>query len=160
MLGKNLRQKVRKNVFYINTNVVTKKWGVKNARNNFSINRRIVRTKNVGKKIVVIKCEKRFLYSHECREQKIVGKKRAKHFSINARIVREIYFAKKNCGKKVRKNVLHIHTNVVTKMYWLINARNNFYKNAGIVRAKNGKKSSETSAKKVFYNHTNIVTKK
>ena len=35
-----------------------------------------MRAKNVGKKIVGKKCEKRFLYSHEYRELKIDGKTR------------------------------------------------------------------------------------
>jgi len=68
-------KKVRKNVFYIHTNIVTKNWGEINARNNFSRNIRILRTKNVGKKIVAKKCEKRFLYSHEYRDKKVGGKK-------------------------------------------------------------------------------------
>ena len=75
---------------------MTKKWGVKKARNNFSRNTRIVRTKNVGKKIVVIKCENRFLYSHECRDQKIWGKKHAKQFLQKRRKC-----ASKKCGKKI-----------------------------------------------------------
>jgi len=50
MWGKNRRKELRKNVFYIHTNVVTKIKGVKNARNNFSRNARIVRAKNVVKK--------------------------------------------------------------------------------------------------------------
>jgi len=41
---------------------------------------RIVRAKNVGKKIVAKKCEKLFLYSHEYRDKKWEGKKRAKQF--------------------------------------------------------------------------------
>jgi len=40
------------------------------------------------------------------------------------------------------------------------NARNNFYRNTRIVRAKNvGKKSTEKVRKTVFYIRTNIVTK-
>ena len=39
MRAKNVMKKIvgksEKNVFYIHTNVVTKKWGGKNARNNF-----------------------------------------------------------------------------------------------------------------------------
>jgi len=52
-----------KKVFYIHTDIVTKKLG-KNARYNFSRNTRIVRGKNVGKKIVGKKCEKNFFYIH------------------------------------------------------------------------------------------------
>ena len=35
MLKKNRLEKVRKHDFYKHTNIVTKKWGEKNARNNF-----------------------------------------------------------------------------------------------------------------------------
>ena len=69
---------MQKAFFYIHTNIVTKKWGEQNARNNFSRNTLIVRAKNVGKKIVGKRCEKRFLYSHEYRDQKIGGTKRSK----------------------------------------------------------------------------------
>ena len=52
-------KKCKKNVFYIYTNIVTQKGG-KNARNKFSRNTRIVRAKNVGKKIVGIMGRKVF----------------------------------------------------------------------------------------------------
>jgi len=77
--GKNRLIKVRKNVFYIQTNIVTKIWG-KNARNNFSRNTRIVRAKSVAKKIIGKKSEKRFLYLLEYHDQKMAGKKRTKQF--------------------------------------------------------------------------------
>ena len=48
--------------------------GGKNARNNFSRNTLIVRAKT-GKKIVGKKREKRFLYSHKYRYQKMGGEK-------------------------------------------------------------------------------------
>jgi len=57
---KNRWKKVRKHVFYIHTNIVTKKWGEKNARNNFSRNTQIVREKTVRKKIVGKNFEKTF----------------------------------------------------------------------------------------------------
>ena len=60
MLEKNSWEKVRKKVFYIHTNIVTKKWGENNARNNFSSNTSIVRAKNVEKKFVAKNCEKTF----------------------------------------------------------------------------------------------------
>ena len=59
MLEKNRRKKVREMYFYIHANIVTKN-GVKNARNNFSRNTQIVRSKNVRKKIVEKKCLSRF----------------------------------------------------------------------------------------------------
>jgi len=68
----------------------------KKARNNFSINTRLVRAKNVGKKIVSIGCEKFFIYSHEFREQKMGGKKRETIFPEKTPIV-----PAKNVGKKI-----------------------------------------------------------
>ena len=47
---KNRLEKVRKHVFYKHTNIVTKKWGEKNARKKFSKNTRIGYPKIVGKK--------------------------------------------------------------------------------------------------------------
>ena len=58
--GKNRPEKVRKEVFYEHTNIVTKKWGEKNARNFFSKNTRISRDKNDGKKTCWKKCENMF----------------------------------------------------------------------------------------------------
>ena len=94
MLGQKSSEKVQKNVFYIHTNIVTKKWGQKNARNNFSRNTRIVRAKNVGKKIVCKKANKRFLYSHEYRDQKWGQKNARINFFRNTR-----YLRAKNFGK-------------------------------------------------------------
>ena len=76
MFEKN-RRKSAKNVFYIHTNIVTKKWREKTRETNFSRNTRIVRSKNVGKKIVGKSAKNLFLYSHEYRDQKMgAGKKR------------------------------------------------------------------------------------
>jgi len=50
--------------------------GGKKARNNFSRNTRMVRTKNVAKKIVAKNCEKIVLYAHEYGDQKMGGKTR------------------------------------------------------------------------------------
>ena len=85
---------------------------------------RIVLEKNIGKKIVGKKCKKRFLYSHEYRDQKNVGKKRAKRFFQKTRIVLAKRLGKSR--KKVRKNVIYIHTNIVTKKWREIDARNIF----------------------------------
>jgi len=79
---------VRINVFYFHTNIVTKKWGQKNERNNFYRNTRIERAKNVGKKSSVKSAKKRFLYSHEYRDEKIRTKNARNNFSRNTRIVR------------------------------------------------------------------------
>ena len=96
MLGKNRRKQVRKKVFYNHTNIVTKKWGVKNAPKIFYRNARTVRAKNMGKKIVVKKVRKNVFYIHTNVLTKIKGVKNARNnFSRNARIVRA-----KNVGKK------------------------------------------------------------
>ena len=56
---KDRSEKGRKNVFYIHTNIVTQKMGGGKTRETiFFRNTRIVRAKNVGKKIVRIKGEK------------------------------------------------------------------------------------------------------
>ena len=55
---------MRKTFFYIHTNIVTKKWGEQNARNNFSRNTLIPRAKNVWEKNVGKKGEKRLFYIH------------------------------------------------------------------------------------------------
>jgi len=60
MLGKNSSGKIPKNFFLYSHEYRDQKMGGKNARNNFSRNTRIVREKNVGKKIVGKKCEKGF----------------------------------------------------------------------------------------------------
>ena len=95
MFGKKSTEKSAKNVFYIHTNVVTKKWGGKTRVTIFQ-KKRIVRSKNVGKKIVGKRCEKRFLYSHEYRDQKIGGIKRGNYFCRNTLLVRA-----KNVWKKI-----------------------------------------------------------
>ena len=76
---KNRRKKLRKKVFYIHTNIVTKNGG-KNERNNISRNTPIMREKYVGKKSLEKSAKTRFLYSHEYRDQKMGVKERAKQF--------------------------------------------------------------------------------
>ena len=68
MLGKTM-QNMRKNVFNIHTNIVTKKWGGKNTRNNFSSNTRIVGEKMIRKNVGSC-AKKSSLYSHEYRVKK------------------------------------------------------------------------------------------
>jgi len=75
LLEKNLRERVQKKVFYIHTNIVTKKGGKKGALQFFYKHTNSA-SKKVGKKIVGKKCEKKFLYSHEYHDQKMVGKTR------------------------------------------------------------------------------------
>ena len=59
--GKNRPEKVRKHIFYENTNIVTKKWGGENARKFFSKNTRILRDLNDGKKSSGKSAKTRFL---------------------------------------------------------------------------------------------------
>ena len=59
MLGKNCSKKVPKNVFYIHTKIVTKKWGEKTREKIFPEHTYSIR-KNVGKQIFGKKCEKTF----------------------------------------------------------------------------------------------------
>jgi len=88
--------------------------GGKNARNNFSRNILILRAKNVGKKIVGKSAKNVFLYSHEYRDQKMEGKKRAKQFFQKHTNSASKKVGEKNVGKSA-KNVFYIHTNIVIK---------------------------------------------
>ena len=67
---------------------------------------------------------------------------------------------RKNRGKKVQKCFLYSHEYRDQKIAEQKRAKQ-FSRSTRIVRAKKfGKKSSEKSAKNVFYLNTNIVTKK
>ena len=65
--------KIVKTRFLYSQEYRDQKLGGKNARNNFSRNTRIVRAKNVGKKIVSKKCENTFFIFTLIREQKMGG---------------------------------------------------------------------------------------
>ena len=91
---------MRKTFFYIQTNIVTKKWGQQNARNNFSRNTLIVRAKNIGQKIVGKKCEKRIFIFTRISLPKNGGENARNNFSRNTRIVRTKNVGKKIVGKK------------------------------------------------------------
>jgi len=73
--------------------------GGKKARNNFSRNTRMVRTKNVAKKIVAKNCEKIVLYAHEYGDQKMGGKNARNYFSKNTPIERAKNVRKKSSEK-------------------------------------------------------------
>ena len=60
-MEKNRMEKVQKHVFYKHPNIVTKKWGEKNARKFFSRNTRISRVINDGKKSNGKSAKTRFL---------------------------------------------------------------------------------------------------
>ena len=93
MLGKKSSQKIAKNVFLYSHEYRDQKMGGKNVRNNFSRNTRIVRAKNVGKKIVGKKWEKSLSYSHEYRDQKRGENNPRNNFSRYTPIVRAKNFS-------------------------------------------------------------------
>ena len=66
-----------------------KKWGEKNARNNFSGNTRIVPAKNVGKKSSEKSAKNVFLYSHKYRDQKMGGKSAKQFFQKHTNSARK-----------------------------------------------------------------------
>jgi len=123
-MGTKSSEKSAKNVFYIHTNIVTKKWGGKNARDNFSRNTRIVRAKIVGKNRMKKVRKNDFLYLHEYGDQKMGEKKRETIFHEHT------YSAGKKCWEKLSvkggKKVFYIHTNIVTKKWRERNARKIF----------------------------------
>ena len=133
----------------------------KNSRNNFSRNTRIVQEKNVWKNSSEKRAKNVFLYSHEYRDQKMGGTKRAKQFFQKHTNSASKKFWGINRRKDVRKNFF-IYTRIsLPKNEGGKNARNNFSRNTRIVCAKMlGKKSSEKSGITFFYIHTNIVIKK
>ena len=76
---KNCRKKLRKKVFYIHTNIVTKNGGEKRAKQFLQKHTNNARKICWGKKSLEKSSKTRFLYSHEYHDQKM-GKKRAKQF--------------------------------------------------------------------------------
>jgi len=78
MLGKNRRKKVRKSVFYIRKNIVTKKLG-KETRDTFFQKHTNSATKKCWEKNRQKEFQKSvFLNKHEYRTKKLGGKKHAK----------------------------------------------------------------------------------
>jgi len=162
-VGKKIVWKKGEKTFFIFTRITRPKKGGKNARYNFSRNTRIVRAKMLGKRSSGKRAKKRFLYSHEYRDQKRGQKKRVKQFfqkltnsagkkcwekdrrekgRINLFLYSHEYRdPKKRQGGKRAKQVFQIHTNSSSKKCW-------------------EKDRGEKGRKNVFYIHTNIVTKK
>jgi len=159
MLRKKLSEKVPKNVFCIDTNIMPKKMRGKNTRNNFSRTTQIVRAKYVGTKFVSKCAKKRFLQSYECREKK-GGKNREKFFPEHMNCIR------KNVGKKIFgkkcETTFFIFTRISLQKWVGNNARNKFYRRTRIVPTKNfGKKLRRKKVRKMFfYIHPKVVTKK
>ena len=81
----------------------------------------------LGKKSSEKNAKKLFLYSHEYRDQKMVGKNARNNFSRNTRIVRAKNVGKKIVGKKGEKRFLYSHEYRDQKMGSGKQARNNFY---------------------------------
>ena len=133
MLVKNRRKKVRKR-FFISHEYRELKMGGRNARNNFSRNTRIVRSKNFGQKIVGKKVRKMFFYIHTNTVKKNGWEKKARNnFSRNTRIVRAKNVGEKIFGKKCEKRFFYSHEFRDQKMGGE-NARNSFSRNTLIVR--------------------------
>jgi len=107
--------------------------------------------------------KKRFLYSHEYRDQKmgVGGGIHAKKFFQKHTNSANKKFWEKNRLIKVRKNVFNIHTKIVTKKWGGTNARNNFSRSIRIMRGKCWEKNCRKKVREMFfYIHTNIATKK
>ena len=81
MLGKNRLKKMRKNVFCIHTNIVTKNGDKKMHESICPETHDFLRAKNVGKKSSVKSAKNRFLYTHEYHDQNMGTKKCTKQFS-------------------------------------------------------------------------------
>ena len=97
-----------------------------------------------------------FLYSHEYRDQKMGGEKRAKLYSRNTLIVRAKNVGKKSSEKSTKNVFLHSHEYRDQKMGGK-NARNYFSRNTLLVRAKNvGKKIIGKKCEKRFFIFTRI----
>ena len=77
MLGIKSSEKSAKNVFYIHTNIVTKKWGEKTHETIFPETHELCEQIMLGKKTSEKSAKNGFLYSHEYRDQKM-GEKSAK----------------------------------------------------------------------------------
>ena len=117
MLGKNRLINVRKHVFYIHTNIVTKKLGGERAKQFFQKNTNSASKKKLGKKSSQKSAKTRFLYSHGNRDQQMWGKKHAKQFFQKHTISASKICWEKDRLKKLRKHVFHIHINIVTKKW-------------------------------------------
>ena len=104
MFGKKSSEKSEKNVFLYSHKYRYQKMGGKNARNNFSRNTRIVRTKN-GKKSSEKSEKNFFLYSHEYHYQKMGAIKSAKQFFQKHTNSASKKSWKKKSSEKSAKNV-------------------------------------------------------
>jgi len=86
-------------------------------------------------KIVAKSEKKRFLYSHEYRDQEIGRKKARNNFSRNTQMVRAKMLRKKSSQKRAKKRFLYSHEFRDEKIGGK-NARNNFSRNTRMVKEK------------------------
>ena len=134
MLGKKSSEKSAKKNFYIHTNIVTNKRGVKRAKQIFR-NTRILRSKMFGKNRRK-KGRKNVFYFHtNIITKKCVEKNVRNNFFRNTRIVRAKNVGKKSSGKSAKKRFLCSH--VYRDPKGGENARKQFSRNTRIVHAKN-----------------------
>ena len=103
---------MRKNVFYIHTNIVNQKGGKESATQVFQKH-----TNSACKKCSERKSrnnvQKRFLYSHEYRDQKM-GEKTSE--TIFQKVTKSaLKNVRKKTSEKTAKNVFYFHTNIITK---------------------------------------------
>ena len=100
---------MRKHVFYKHTNIVTKKWGKKNASKIFFQKHTYIAGYKRWKKIVLKKCENTFFYKH----MNFVTKNGVKNFEKNifpeTHRFRKQTTMEKNCQEKVR---IHVFVNI------------------------------------------------
>jgi len=136
MLGKNRRKKVRKNVFYIHTNIVFRKWGEKRVKQFCQQNPNSA--------------------SNKCWEKNRRKKVRKHVFYIHINILT------KKGGENARNNFSNQHTNSVRFKCWEKDRRekgrkNFFYIHTNIVTQKSG--GGAERAKQVFQKHKNSASK-
>jgi len=82
---------------------------VKKKRETIFPETRIVRSKNVGKKIVGKSAKKRFLYSHDNHHQKMGAKNTRNNFFRSTRIEQTKNVGKKVFEKSAKKSFLYSH---------------------------------------------------
>ena len=104
MFGKKSSEKSAKNVFYIDTNIVTKKWGgAKLGKQFFKKHTNSGIKKCLEKNLRKIVRKKIFLYSYEYHDKKMGGIKRAKNFFQKHKSSGSKKCLEKNLRKIVRK---------------------------------------------------------
>ena len=109
----------------------------------------MVGAKMLRKKSLQKRAKKRFLYSHEYRDEKIGGLNARNNFSRNTRMVKAKMLGKKS-SKNVRKSFIYIPTNMVTKKWGKNCGKQFFQKHTNSVSIKWEKNRRKKVRKKVF----------